>query len=322
MKKHILPILLCILLFMTAVLPISAAESDSITVLFKHDSKPVEQTSFQIYKAANWDGSSYTFVSPFSNYQIRIPEDSGSEEWKTLSSTLAAYIARDAVPALASGKTDASGSVRFDGLTDGLYLIIGAATQYGDLLLIPQPTIVTVPCTNSDGTVDRDVVTEPKYDYRQVTAEPLERRALKIWEDNGNEQSRPQEIAVQLLCDGKVYEEQILNAANNWRYTWENLDAAHDWKLTEKEVPKNYTVQIEQQGVTFTVTNTLDAILTPSVPNTSSAQTGDSAIRGGDSTLPQTGLLWWPVPVLVVTGALAMFIGIFLILRKKDELDG
>ncbi len=311
MKKHILPIFLCVLLFMATVLPISAAESDSITVLFKHDSKPVEQASFQIYKAANWNGSTYTFISPFSDYQIRMPEDSSSEEWKTLSLTLASYITRDSIPAVASGKTDTSGSVRFDGLTDGLYLIIGATTQYDDLLLIPQPVIVTVPSTKKDGTVDCDVVTEPKYDYRKLTDETIERRALKIWKDSGNKQNRPQGITVQLLRDGKVYEEQTLNAANNWRYIWENLDASHDWKLTEKEVPKNYTVQIEQQGVTFTVTNTLDAVSPPSAPNKPSS----------DSTLPQTGLLWWPVPVLVVTGALAVFIGIFLILRKKDEAD-
>lgn len=52
-----------------------------------------------------------------------------------------------------------------------------------------------------------------------------------------------------------------LNAANNWRYTWEKLPAYNKdgskivWSVVEKE-PEGYTVLIARDGVTFTVTNT------------------------------------------------------------------
>ena len=111
---------------------------------------------------------------------------------------------------------------------------------------------------------------------------------------------------MQLLCDGKIYDEQALNTANNWSYTWEGLDAAHDWKLIEKTVPDDYTVAVTQQGITFTVTNTND---NPPPP------------PPDEPTLPQTGMLWWPVPVLGGIGVVTLFFGIFLLLRKKDESD-
>ena len=135
---------------------------------------------------------------------------------------------------------------------------------------------------------------------------------MKIWKDEGNEEKRPQNITVQLLCDGEIYNEQVLNTANHWSYTWEGLDAAHDWQLTEKAVPDDYMVAVTQQGITFTVTNTND-----NPPSTVSTPPSTP----GKPTLPQTGMLWWPVPVLAGEGALFLFFGVFLLLRGKDGAD-
>lgn len=310
MKQRILSILLCVLLILIPALPVSAAQTGSVTVLFKHNFQPVEQASFQIYKVAQWNKNTYDFVSPFSDYPVRMAEALDSDKGKALTSTLAAYAARDELPMLSTKQTDTNGRVCFDGLTEGIYLVVGETTQIDNLILIPQPMLLTVPFTKTDGTTDYDVVTEPKYDFRKLTEKTIERRVLKIWKDDGNEQDRPQEITVQLLCDGNVYEEQTLNEANNWRYTWKSLDAAHNWTLTEKKVPENYTVQVEQQGVTFTVTNT---------NNNNNNNPPPKSDTPSDSNLPQTGLLWWPVPVLIGAGAILLFCGIFLFLRKKNN---
>lgn len=307
MRKHILPLVSCILLLLTTVLPAFAAGNGSITVLFQHENKPVDEASFQIYQAAEWNGSGYTLLDPFVGYSVEMPDDANSDEWKTLASTLSAYAARDGITPLTSGQTDTAGKVRFDGLSDGLYLVTGSSAELDDLLLFPQPMLVTVPFTGENGTKDYEVVTEPKYDSHKTTEETVTRRALKIWKDDGNEEKRPQEVTVQLLCNGTVYDEQTLNEDNQWSYRWENLDAAKDWQLTEKQVPENYTVEITRQDITFTVTNTNDN----SPPSTLS--TTDKP-----TLLPQTGLLWWPVPVLGGIGAVALFFGIFLLLRNKE----
>lgn len=301
MKKRILPLLFCALLLLSAALPAHAAETGSITVLFQHENRPVAQADFQIYKAAEWNGDGYTLVDPFDDYSVKMAADPNSESWKPLASTLSAYAARDGILPFATAQTDEEGKLCFAGLAEGLYLITGSPATQDELLLFPQPMLVNLPFTKADGSEDYEVVTEPKYEYRKPTEGTVTRRALKIWKDTGNEAKRPQSITVQLLCDGEIYEEQILNAANNWSYTWENLDASHDWQLTEKQVPDRYTVEVTRQDITFTVTNTNDDPPPPK-PN--------------EPTLPQTGLLWWPVPVLAGAGAISLFFGIFLLLRK------
>ena len=315
MRKRIYPMLLCVLLLIGAVTPAFAAETGSITVLFRHEGQPVAEASFALYKAAEWNDGNYTLVAPFSSYRVRMPDDPSSEEWKVLASTLAAYVDRDRVVPLTTGKTDADGQLAFAGLETGLYLVIGEMGQSGDSLLFPQPMLVTVPFRKTDGTDDPDVVIEPKYDAREVTEKTVTRRALKIWKDDGNEQARPQEITVQLLCDGELWDEQVLSAENNWSYTWENLEAAHSWSLTEKQVPADYTVAITQEGVTFTVTNTNDV---PPPPSSVPPPSSDVPPPPSSVPPPQTGLLWWPVPILFVLGAITVVGGILLLLRKKS----
>ena len=325
--KRILSVILCILMSVTAVVSVTAAEAGSITVLFRHEEKAVEGAAFEIYKAAEKTDAGYTLTGAFSSYPVELNDELGSEELKAAASTLSAYAARDKVTPLMTGKTDENGTLRFGELEDGLYLLVGSPVLTGDTLLLPQPMLVSVPFENTDGTKDHDVVTEPKYDVRKTTYETVTRRALKIWKDTGNESNRPKEITVQLLCDGNIYDEKVLSDENNWAYTWEGLDAEHNWQLTEKEVPNDYTVEITQEGITFTVTNTNDDPPPPppsttDVPeNPSNPNTPNTPNTPGKPKLPQTGLLWWPVPVLAGTGAISLFLGIYVMMRKKEEPD-
>ena len=176
-KKRFLPILFCILLLLSSALPVFAAETGSITVLFQHENQPVVGAEFEIYKAAEWTGDGYTFLAPFSGYAVKMADDPNSDEWKALASTLSAYAARDGIAPLASEQTDADGKLCFEGLVDGLYLVIGSRAEQGDLLLFPQPMLVNVPFPKADGTLDYEVVTEPKYEVRTPAAETVTRRA-------------------------------------------------------------------------------------------------------------------------------------------------
>lgn len=78
-------------------------------------------------------------------------------------------------------------------------------------------------------------------------------------------------------------------------YQWGNLEANHSWHIREKAVP-GYETRITREGNVFVVTNT--------------RQAGTSASR-----LPQTGLLWWPVPLLATGGLGLVLLG--LLRRRK-----
>ena len=69
----------------------------------------------------------------------------------------------------------------------------------------------------------------------------MSRKVQKVWEDDGNEANRPEEITVQLLENGTVVDTVILNRKNNWEYTWDDLESSSKWQIVEADVPAGYT---------------------------------------------------------------------------------
>lgn len=85
----------------------------------------------------------------------------------------------------------------------------------------------------------------------------------KTWV-NDTEQTRPESIQVQLYKDGTAEGSTVLlNAANDWAYTWTQLLSGFAWTVSEVDVPKGYTSTVSDivDGV-VTITNTW----TPSDP--------------------------------------------------------
>lgn len=85
----------------------------------------------------------------------------------------------------------------------------------------------------------------------------------KRWSDNNNQDGkRPTEIQVQLKADNEDHGSPvILNDANNWSYTWTELDQMADgvtinYTVQEINVPDGYDVGYEVNGSKTTITNT------------------------------------------------------------------
>lgn len=129
-----------------------------------------------------------------------------------------------------------------------------------------------------------------------------------------------------------------------------------DWQVTEVALP-GYTVSVSQEGVTFLVTNTKEEPDTPTdpsdpndpddpiidipdddipttdlpdLPQDPSTEIPDddtprapaqpdqpTSTTGKKEKLPQTGALWWPVPVLAAGGLLCLILGV--VTKKGDE---
>ena len=162
----------------------------------------------------------------------------------------------------------------------------------------PEAMLVTLPGLFEENEWTYDVKVNCKYDSTSVP-DLVERKVQKVWKDDGNEAKRPKSISVELLENGTVVDTVTLNQENNWEYTWENLSGSSEWLVTEADVPSGYTVTVSREGCVFIMTNTYP----PSTP----------------PKLPYTGMLWWPVPLLVLGGLLMTTIGLIVRCRRRDS---
>ena len=87
----------------------------------------------------------------------------------------------------------------------------------------------------------------------------------KVWSD-GSANHTNDSITVNLLKDGEVEKSQVLNAENNWAYTFDRLAEGHTWTAEEAAVPAGYTVSYKTEGTETTITNTKND--TPPTPPT------------------------------------------------------
>lgn len=341
MKKRMSGILLAVLMLLSALpLQVDAAGSIdlhkevSLTISYQDGDTPLVGAEFDIYQVASVDEyGELTTTEAFRQFRVDIRGEN-DEAWRTLASTLEGYVLRDAISPARSGQTDSQGklvlgnnegnpaffgngsgqvpSEQKDKLAQGLYLVLGSAHTQGNYIYTTEPFMVLLPTLDKEANDwVYEVTVSPKQSSRPVPEEPRDhtvaRKVLKVWKDEGLEKERPREIIVQLLQDGQVLDTVTLNAANNWRYIWEGLKDYCHYTVVEKE-PEDYLVTVTQEGITFVVTNTYDGPNSPYTPGNS-----------GNSTLPQTGQYWWPVPVLFAAGLLFVVIGLIRRRGAEDE---
>lgn len=300
-NKRNLSALLALVLALLLALPAMAAGSAGLTIYHER-----ENVRFDLYHVAVASDAGWQSTDDFAAYPVTLPdEDSPAADWRAAAETLAAYVAQDTPIPAASGRV-ASGSVQFGALEEGLYLAIGETVRQNDTLYIPVPVLIHV---------QGDTAVTIKAEETAVTPEPAEYTVAKVWQ--GGENARPLSVTVQLLCDGQPDRTVTLNALNGWRYTWTS-EPGHLWQVAEQNVPDGFTVAVEQDGLAFTVTNTWQQPGQPEQPG----QPGSTPVPATPSTggtLPQTGQLWWPVPLLVILGVICVGVGRFRARRKRKH---
>ena len=292
---------------------IETGKDSSLEIIFRDGEKAIPDAEFSVYLIADIDERGrYTVKEEFKNFNVNIT-GKNDEAWYALASTLEGYIIQEGIVPTASGKTDSEGVLRLTGLKPGLYLILGTAAFMDGFTYFTETAIVQIPKLDNENNVwDYDISVKPKYSFIPDVGPDgfIERKVIKIWDDEGYSFRRPKEITVHLFCDGEIYDTVKLSKENNWRYTWEKLEEGHRWVISE-EVPDGYTVKIERKGITFVLTNSIDKDEPPEDPPEKPEKPEDPP---KDPELPQTGQLLWPVPVLYGTGIL--FVAAGLIRRR------
>ena len=317
--KNVLLIALTLALCLGALAPgalatgMDVSRPCSLTIVFADGDKGISGAEFELYHVGGvLESGGFKLSGDFARYGVSL-EGLDSSGWRAAAQTLAAYARRDGIAPDSRAETGRDGRALFDSLTPGLYLVTGERTVSGGRVYTPEPFLVSLPGAGEDGEWDYSVAARCKFDDepKPPDGDTVDVKVLKIWRGDAGQQ-RTEEITVQLLRDGKVYDTVTLSAENDWRHTWEGLDAAHSWQAVEKMAPEGYTVSISREGITFVITNTLKLSEEPApTPQPSSPPTP------GEPTLPQTGVLWWPVPLLAILGALLLLLGWGL--RRRDE---
>lgn len=291
-------LLFCVMLLQQTVFAADPEQTGSIRLNYS----AVDNAEFKVYRAGeitdNWE---FVLTGAFQDIPADL-NDLDTEAMTELSETLAAYAAADGIEPDYSGRTDENGQVVFEGLTKGLYLIIGESVIWDGMRYDPVPFLLTVPSQDAEGTWNYQTEADVKYETSVPEKEETEYKVVKYWAGDGSGNARPVQITVDILRDGVLYDTQTLNAENNWSYSWTAEDNGSVWQVVEREIPEHYTVKVEKNKTMFLLTNTYTGDTPEEVPKT------------GDSSVP---LL--PVTLLSLSGMVLILVG--LAVRGRREKD-
>ena len=114
---------------------------------------------------------------------------------------------------------------------------------------------MSVPGEADGGGWDYSVEVTCKYDRDENNGRVHKRQRKEgMGMTAGDKSARPGYIYVQLLENGRVADTVVLSEANDWEYTWDELDADSQWRVVERDVPDGYTVTVEREGRVFVIT--------------------------------------------------------------------
>ena len=246
----------------------------------------------------------------------------------------------------ATATTGSDKTVVVNDLLPGLYFVRGREYKVGNSYYKTTDFLISLPDwaapgefgneNGATGTWIRDATANNSKGSNNNNFTNL--HVLKVWRGDGEEE-RPTEVTVRLLRRSRAtqevteYDTVVLNSGNSWSYTWTKLDYYnYDWIVQEIDVPEEYVPVTTREGVNFVITNyytPLDDIpdetpplgdvpnlpdvdipdpdvpLVPYPPDTTEIVDEDVPL----ATLPQTGMLWWPVPILAMSGMFLFILG-------------
>lgn len=259
MKKLIVFMLCAVVVFSNAFSLSASAESfdigrhGSITVHYTDGTEGFEGLEIRAYRvAALHSNGAYGLIVPFSAYAVNVNNIRSQSEWKNAANTLASYIIADNIIPYCLMGTDENGVVIMENMETGLYLILAVNAERDGTVYSFENFFVVLPRPEQNSW-DYDVEAIPKKD---LYSGYLEYSVVKLWKDNGYEDKRTQEVAVDIYRDGILQETQILCSENNWSYKWRDADGKGVWTVAEKDVPQGYSVVITQKENVFDVVNT------------------------------------------------------------------
>ena len=312
----------------------SADSSLELVCIFDEDETVLSGMEWNIFYAGKRNGDSFAPDGDFSDYKVSF-KDTSANSLSDIASTLETYAVIDKIKPFQTAVADDNGIAEFSGLKKGLYLVCGKKLKINYTTYVPMPFVVEI------GEQENYTVYPKLFKYGVLDEKDSDYTVRKIWRNSANQPpDENTEITVELYKDGEYDSTVTLNKENDWSYTW-TATAHDDWKVKEVDVPKDYTVIYRSNETQYVIVNThkdFDDSEQPPATETSTTSTNSSltetttvsSLKTEDSDLPetstsssgklpQTGQLWWPVPLLAGGGILFIAIGLRIRSRKENE---
>jgi len=279
--------------------PVDTSRICSLTLVARYEGSPLAGKRLRIYRVADGTADTwFTLAGAFTSSGVTL-NGLDHKGWSSAAATLSAYATNNAISAAQSGVSGSTGIANFTNLAQGLYLVAGDSLTIGTHTYYFAPFLVALPNPTDQGGWNYDVIAYPKIiDPVEEPPKVFDLTVLLQWSDAGHTDQRPSTIGITLLRDGVVYENYTLSAKDNWRHTWEDLSQEYHWTVVQKTALDTYSVSYQSNSNVLVITDVIK-----------SGSNGSGTGSTSNGSIPQTGILWWPVEALAVIGIVLFAIG-------------
>lgn len=227
-----------------------------ITLSEKEDNSKISGAEITIYKVADAKEKDYNLVFQYvDNFKCSASLD--NLESKELTNEINKCIDDNTISF--KKVTNKDGKVTFNNLDLGLYVVKQTNKVKGYSQI--SPYLISIPkVLNNEWTYN--IVSKPKTEILKL----IDLSVTKVWNtknSNKNDKNNlPSYIEVALLKDEIEIDRVLLNSANDWKYTWEDMAKSDGYSVKEVKVPKGYTVSYQEIENGFIITNTTSLVQT------------------------------------------------------------
>lgn len=315
--------LLCVIAMLMCMINSFAISADAadcnVNIVCKRQDAPIANAEWRIYKVGEESANGeYKLTGQFADYPVSLKNLTEASDMQAVANTLENYAELDGLTPVATGVTDENGetTVKTDGA--GLYLIIGKRFVSDEMKFIPSPMIIKL---TDEQIADGEITVYPKYTIETLPDEDTaEYGVRKTWDMLGQfDKFKPTSITVGIYRDNELVDTVTLDESNNWEHYWIG-ETKYDWRVKEIDIPENFTVIYENNNTLYQIDNTYtitwndgdsssNTDSSSSTPDSSSENSSSPSSDSKGGKLPQTGSLWWPVPVLAGCGIVLLAAG-------------
>lgn len=231
-----------------------AAPADLCTLnvdLSEGDNKDFKNVDFHLLWVT--DGN-YDYTKDFAGCTITLDEFENADSGKKVYS----YASKNGILSNAQVlSSDDAGKASFTGLNQGIYLLFTdkkAGTQE-----FFSPFLIELPQRTSSGNI-HTLTVKPKTVNPPKPRTGITYSVRKIWSDSLS--NHPKSVTVRLLNRNGEVARAELSDANNWEYSWNNLNPDEGWKIEEINVPAGYSATYKVVENHTNVINTPNLIQT------------------------------------------------------------